>query len=112
MPFGLQSAPSTFQRLIDKVSSSVKWKYALLYLDDIAKVFKTPKHHIEHTIFLLRLLKDDSVTHKLKKFAFLVNQIYRLRHVINLERHEVATTRPKPFKSYNYQQLRPSRYCS
>ena len=36
MPFGLRNAPATFQRPIDIVLSSVKWQFALVYLDDIA----------------------------------------------------------------------------
>ena len=35
MPFGLCNAPSTFERLMEKVLSGLQWKIALLYLDDI-----------------------------------------------------------------------------
>ena len=32
MPFGLKSAPATFQRAVDIILSRVKWETALVYL--------------------------------------------------------------------------------
>ena len=35
LPFGLTSAPATFQRLMEQVVHGLHWKTLLLYLDDI-----------------------------------------------------------------------------
>lgn len=35
MPLGLKNAPSIFERSIDIILVSVKWPYAIVYLDDI-----------------------------------------------------------------------------
>jgi Reverse transcriptase (RNA-dependent DNA polymerase) len=35
MPFGLCNAPATFQRALDMILARVKWKTALIYLDDV-----------------------------------------------------------------------------
>ena len=35
LPFGLTSAPATFQRLMEQVVMRLHWKTLLLYLDDI-----------------------------------------------------------------------------
>ena len=38
MPFGLCNAPATFQRLMDRVLSGLKWSTCLVYFDDIMVV--------------------------------------------------------------------------
>lgn len=35
IPFGLKNAPETFQRVVDVIFSTVRWKFVLVYLDDI-----------------------------------------------------------------------------
>ena len=35
MPFGLTSAPATFQRLMDTVLAGLLWKNVMVYLEDI-----------------------------------------------------------------------------
>ncbi|GFU69236.1 retrovirus-related Pol polyprotein from transposon 297 [Trichonephila clavipes] len=47
MPFGLQNAPATFQRLIDKFRSGLKDVFALSYLDDIIVLSETFEKHQE-----------------------------------------------------------------
>ncbi|GFW88403.1 retrovirus-related Pol polyprotein from transposon 297 [Trichonephila clavipes] len=48
MPFGLQNAPATFQRLIDKFRSGLKNVLALSYLDDIIIFSPTFQKHISN----------------------------------------------------------------
>lgn len=48
MPFGLCNAPSTFQRMMDKVLHGMKWKHILVYLDDILIFSKDWKQHLIH----------------------------------------------------------------
>lgn len=42
VPFGLKHAPKTFQRGMDVLQTTVKWKLALVYLDDVLIFSRTP----------------------------------------------------------------------
>ncbi len=47
MPFGLKSAPTTFQRLMDKILNQCH-PYLSSYIDDIIKFSKSWQEHLEH----------------------------------------------------------------
>ena len=52
LPFGLTSAPATFQRLMERVLHGLHWKSLLLYLDDIIVIgpdFPTHLHRLSET---------------------------------------------------------------
>ena len=57
MPFGLCNAPSTFQRLMDIVLSSVLWKYAMVYIDDVNIYSESFEQHLEHLNEVFKLIK-------------------------------------------------------
>lgn len=46
MSFGLTSAPSTFQRLMETVLAGLTWNQCLIYLDDIAVYSSTYDQHL------------------------------------------------------------------
>jgi hypothetical protein len=45
MPFGSKNAPSTFQRLMDKILRGMTWKQCLVYIDDILVFANTFEEH-------------------------------------------------------------------
>ena len=47
MPFGLCNAPSTFERLMERVLMGLQWKVALLYLDDVIVFSTTVEQQLE-----------------------------------------------------------------
>lgn len=60
MFFGLRNGLATFQRAMNVVLATVKWQYALLYINDIIEFSKTPKGHlydIEEALRLVNLAK-------------------------------------------------------
>lgn len=75
MPFGHKNAPEMFQRTMDVISSSIKWKPAPLYLDNIVVFPKTPLKHFEHVRSVLTVLEEAGVILKLKKCEFFINKI-------------------------------------
>jgi Reverse transcriptase (RNA-dependent DNA polymerase) len=70
MPFGLMTAPATFQRAIDIALSSVRFQCALTYLDDIVIYSPTLDEHLLDLSRVLILLKDAGVSLKRSKCSF------------------------------------------
>ncbi|KAE8262417.1 hypothetical protein A4X09_0g7468, partial [Tilletia walkeri] len=46
VPFGLRNAPAVFQRLMDKILGQLRWKDAVVYIDDIAVATVTLEEHL------------------------------------------------------------------
>ena len=67
MPFGLNNVPSTFQRTIDIVLATEKWKHTIVYLDDIVIFSRNVEEHMEHIASILAMLRKAGMTLKLKK---------------------------------------------
>lgn len=68
--FGLCHPLQTFQRTLDFMLSSIKWQFALLYLDNIMVFCNTPKQRIKDVGKVLSLLNSASKTLKLRKCNF------------------------------------------
>ena len=82
MPFGLVNAPATFQRAMDVILSSVKWKFCLVYLDDIIIYSPSHQQHLKDLDLVLGLLSRAGATLKLKKCHFFKERVKYLGHVI------------------------------
>lgn len=65
MPFGLRTAPSTFQRAMNSVLGSLKNQACVVYLDDILVVGKTEDEHLRNL---------DEVLHRLYEAGFRLNR--------------------------------------
>jgi len=91
MPFGLKNAPATFQRVMDVILSSVRWQFALVYLDDIFVFSTTVEDHFDHVRTVLGLLKDAGVTLRLDKCHFFSEAVDYLGHVVRPGRLAVSS---------------------
>lgn len=69
MPFGLKTAPGTFQWAFDVITSTVSWKHALVYLDYLFFSSKSGADHIGHITSDLSLIQEAGVTLKPKKVS-------------------------------------------
>ncbi len=79
MPFDLQGAPATFQRLMDQVLRDVP-QFAAAYLDDVVIFSQTWKEHVAHLCRVLDLIKEAGLTINLNKGAFARQQVEYLGH--------------------------------
>ena len=82
MPFGLRNAPATFQRAMDIILSRVRWKYVLVYLDDIIIFSRDEETHLRHLESVMQILKEAGATLRLSKCEFFKRQVKYLGHII------------------------------
>jgi hypothetical protein len=67
MPFGLTSAPATFQRFMNEVLVEERNKICTVYLDDILVHSRTFEEHQEHVRTILSRLRDAKLKLRLAK---------------------------------------------
>lgn len=83
LPFGLHSAPVTFQRLLDRIISPELEPRAFVYLDDIVVLGTTLKEHVETLTEVLRRLQEAKLRVNPDKCQILQKEIKYLGHVVN-----------------------------
>ena len=81
MPFGLQGAPATFQRMMDQVLADCS-EYAAAYLDDVIIHSTCWEDHVRHVRDVLQKLRRAGLTIKPKKCQFGMNSCLYLGHVV------------------------------
>lgn len=82
MPFGLHSAPATFQRTLDQVIGPEMEPHAFAYLDDIIITSKTLNDHITHLTEVFRRLRQARLKINSEKCEFFKQEIKYLGHVV------------------------------
>lgn len=85
MPFGLCNAPSTFQRLMERLFGDQQCQSLLLYLDDIVVFSSSVRQHLDRMEVVLQRLQKEGLKVKLSKCAFFKEEVRYLGHVISSE---------------------------
>lgn len=94
LPFGLCSAPATFQRMMDTVLSGLKWQSCLVYLDDVVVFSETLEQHVQRLRAVLHAIRKAGLSLKPEKCHFGYEELKFLGHVVS---H--AGIRPDPEKT-------------
>lgn len=82
MPFGLKGAPSTFQRLMNKVLAGLNGLKAFVYLDDIIIYAKDLADHSQKLSDILQRLRKYNLKLQPSKCEFLRKEVNYLGHQI------------------------------
>ena len=85
MPFGLQGAPSSFQRLMNHIFREELNVFALVYLDDIIVFSRTLEEHFRNLETVFRRLREAGLKLKLKKCSFVKNSVPYLGHIVSAD---------------------------
>ena len=81
MPFGLKSAPSTFQRLMNSVLMGLIGTRCFVYLDDVTLFRGTPQEHNSRIREVFEKLRQFNLKTEPDKCEFLKTEISYLGHV-------------------------------
>lgn len=83
MPFGLCNAPSTFQRLMQRIFGDQQGQSLLLYFDDIVVFSSSIQQHLQRLEGVLGRLEKEGLKVKLSKCSFFKRQVRYLGHIIS-----------------------------
>jgi hypothetical protein len=81
MPFGLKSAPSTFQRMMNNVLSELIGEKCLVYMDDILIIGETLEEHNLKLRQVFQKLREFNLKIEPDKCEFLEEELSYLGHV-------------------------------
>ena len=96
LPFGLTSAPATFQRLMEQVVKGLHWKTLLLYLDDIIVIAPDFETHLARLGEVLGRLRGAGLKLKPTKCELLRTKVGYLGHVVS---RQGVSTDPEKIKA-------------
>lgn len=82
MPFGLKTAPATFQRLMNNVLKEFINKICLVYLDDIIIFFTSLQDHLKFLNKIFHRLREVNLKVQLDKSEFLKKETNFLGHIV------------------------------
>lgn len=82
MPFGLKTAPATFQRLMNNILKDYINKICLVYLDDIIIFSTSLQEHLDSIKLIFNRLKEANLKVQLDKSEFLKKETEFLGHIV------------------------------
>jgi hypothetical protein len=82
MPFGLSNSPATFQRFMDAVLAGYKWKFLIVYLDDICLFSPNFDDHLRDIKLVFDRLRDAKLYLKPSKCHICQTKIKFLGHIV------------------------------
>lgn len=85
MPFGLKTAPATFQRAMDNVLRGLQGIHCLIYLDDIIIFSSSLEEHLTKLRAVFDRLRETNLKIQLDKSEFLSKEVTYLGHTVTAE---------------------------
>ena len=83
MPFGLTSAPATFQRMMTNLLGDYIGKFVHVFIDDVICYSSSPEEHAHHLDLIFKRCKEHGLRLKFKKCKFGSPEVDYLGHKIS-----------------------------
>ncbi|KAM9997411.1 hypothetical protein ACTFIZ_010927 [Dictyostelium cf. discoideum] len=83
MPFGLTSAPATFQRFMNYIFKDHLRKFIIVYIDDFIIFSKNLAEHLNHLELVFKLLREFNLKVNIAKCAMLRSKLQFLGYTIS-----------------------------
>ena len=83
MPFGLTTAPSTFEALMEKVLRGLQWGKCVLYLDDVISFGSTFEQTFEGLQLIFERFQGARLKLKVAKCKFFQKSVEFLGHIVS-----------------------------
>ena len=83
MPFGLCNAPSTFERLMERVLTGLQWEVLLVYLDDVIVYATNVEDEIRRLGVVFQRFRGANLKLKPKKCSLFQAEVLYLGHVVS-----------------------------
>jgi len=110
MPFGITTAPTTFQSLMNKIFQQQLRKSVLVSFGDILIYRPCWYSHLQHLETILQILQQEQLFVRLSKFSFGLREIDYLVHTISGSRVTMDKSKVQAIMSWpepmNLKQLR------
>ena len=100
MPFGLTSAPGTFQRLMDLVMCGLSYESVLVYLDDLIIMATSFEQLLERFEEVLRRLRAAKLKLNHRKCSLFQRKVSFLGHVISASGVEVQPEKTEVVRNW------------
>ena len=83
LPFGLNNAPATYQRLMEQCFGDLNMKICAIYLDDLIFFSSSFEEHLERLDRVLNRLKECNLKLNPKKCMFLQTEVKYVGHIVS-----------------------------
>jgi hypothetical protein len=93
LPQGVTNGPPTFQRIVNRILGTSRWKYSLAYLDDVVIYSRSFSEHLKHLDDILTRLNEANFRLNIDKCKIARQTIRFLGHQI-----EYGNLKPDPDK--------------
>ncbi|GJY59452.1 putative reverse transcriptase domain-containing protein [Tanacetum coccineum] len=100
MPFGLTNVPAVFMDLMNRVCKPYLDKFVIVFIDDILVYSKDEEEHGKHLKVILEMLKKERLYAKFSNFAFWLDSVQFLGHVIDHNSVHVDPAKIKAIKNW------------